>query len=330
MQRLVLKFIIFLCVSLLLVSVAYSQQKGQYVPGQAGLNAGILPDPGFTYVNMTLDFSSSTFKNGSGTTTPLLGSYDVWAIENFFFYVPKFRFLGGKLAFMIIAPTPANGSLTLGAIEFPNRALNAGGFGIGDIWAQPVTLGWSLKRVDTYAGYGFVAPTGRYTPGASNNIGSGYWGNDILTGTTVYLTKNKGTTFNLFTDWEIHGSKQTGQGTRLTPGQTFNMEWGLGQALPLKEDMSVLLQLGVIGYDVWQVSNNGGLIAPLIPARLVPYYSGQAIGVQSNLILPTKSLNFFFKYEDEYNALASPKGRTFVFGGSYTFRIPKPARPANP
>jgi hypothetical protein len=31
-----------------------AQQKGQYVPGQAGLNAGIIPDPGFAYGNMTL------------------------------------------------------------------------------------------------------------------------------------------------------------------------------------------------------------------------------------------------------------------------------------
>ena len=25
-----------------------AQQKGQYVPGQYGLNAGVVPDPGFT------------------------------------------------------------------------------------------------------------------------------------------------------------------------------------------------------------------------------------------------------------------------------------------
>jgi hypothetical protein len=55
----------------------------------------------------------------------------------------------------------------------------------------------------------------------------------------------------------------------------------------------------------------------------VPSYSAQAIGFQSNFILPAKALNFFFKFEDEYKALARPQGRTIVFGGSYTFRIPK-------
>jgi hypothetical protein len=177
---------------------------------------------------------------------------------------------------------------------------------VADTWVQPVTLGWSLKRADVWVGYAFMAPTGRYTPGASDNVGSGYWGNHLQTGTTVYLTKNKATTANLYTDWEFHGSKTTGNGTNATPGQTFTTEWGLGQVLPLKKDFSRLLQLGLIGYDQWQVSNNGGLASPLIPANSLPYYSVHAIGLQTNLILPVKAVNLFFKFEDEYKALARP------------------------
>ena len=37
---------------------------------------------------------------------------------------------------------------------------------------------------------------------------------------------------NLATLWEIHGQKK---GTNITPGQTFAMEWGLGQVIPLEE-----------------------------------------------------------------------------------------------
>jgi hypothetical protein len=49
-----------------------------------------------------------------------------------------------------------------------------------------------------------------------------------------------------------------------------------------------------------------------------------ALGVQANFILPAKNLAAFFKYYDEYHALARPQGRTIVFGFSWTFRIPKP------
>jgi hypothetical protein len=314
-----------------------AQQQGQYMPGQQGLNTGVLPDPGFTYANMTVNYSADTLKNSSGNSVPLNGSYDIWALENIFFYVPKFKFLGARLAVMIVAPTLANGSVTLGALNFPNIALQAGGEGIADTWVQPVTLGWTLKRVDFNVGYAFMAPTGRYTAGASDNVGSGYWGNHFTTGTTLYLTKNKGTSANLFTDWEFHGSKATARGTTATPGEAFTIEWGLGQVLPLKKDFSRLLQLGLIGYDQWQVTANSGLASPNIPANVLPYYSVHAIGFQTNFILPVKALNLFFKFEDEYRAFARPEGRTIVFGGSYTFRIPKleappsgPEAPATP
>ena len=219
---------IFVGILALSACAAHAQQKGQYIPGQQGLNAGVLPDPGISYANMTINYSADTLKNGNGNSVPLNGSYDIWAVENIFFYVPKVKFLGAKPAFMIAAPTPANGSLTLGSETSPSGVVNAGGFGVADIWVQPIALGWSLKRADVYAGYAFMAPTGRYSPGASDNIGSGYWGNNIFTGSTLYLTKNKGTTANLFTNWELHGSKTTGQGTNATPGQTFTMEWGFG------------------------------------------------------------------------------------------------------
>jgi hypothetical protein len=60
-----------------------------------------------------------------------------------------------------------------------------------------------------------------YTPGASDNIWSGYWGNDISAGITVYLTKGKGASVNLFTNWETRGSQTAGAGTKTTPGQAF-------------------------------------------------------------------------------------------------------------
>lgn len=99
------------------------------------------------------------------------------------------------------------------------------------------------------------------------------------------------------------------------------MEWGFGQVLPLKKDFSRLFQFGLVGYDQWQVSNNGGRTA------LLPYYSFHSIGFQTNFILPVKALNFFFKYYDAFSAKATAQGRTIVFGGSWTLRIPKPEPP---
>jgi len=43
-----------------------AQQKPQWMPGQEGLNAGVFPSPGFTYVNMEINYDTSTINNSSG------------------------------------------------------------------------------------------------------------------------------------------------------------------------------------------------------------------------------------------------------------------------
>jgi hypothetical protein len=331
-------------VTLIVVTLAlplFGQQKGQWVPGQFGLNAGVIPDPGITYANLALNYSADRLNNSNGDRIlqNVTGTYSFWVDENILYYVPAHKFLGGY--FMpYIAINYATGSLVA---DLPpllpgstsGISLSGGGSGLADTYVQPLNMGWHFKRADFNAGYSFTAPTGRYTAGASNNVGSGYWGNDITSGTTFYITKNKGTSANLATDWEIHGQKTVaspvrGQLSKITPGQAFTAEWGLGQVLPLKKDMSQLAQLGLVGYDQWQVTSNGGnyLIAGIpVAASRVPYYSVHGIGVQANYILPKKDFVLFFKYYDEYSAKARPEGRTIVFGGSWTLRIPKPATP---
>ena len=325
---------ILACISLGGASSALAQQKGQWVPGQFGLNAGVIPDPGLTYANLALNYSASQLNdsNGNRILQNVTGTYSFWVDENIFYYVPKHKFLGGY--FMpYVALTYANGELVAN-ITGTSLGTGGGGSGFADMYVQPLNIGWHLgSRVDFNAGYAFTAPTGRYTAGASDNVGSGYWGNNITSGTTFYITKNKGTSANLSAAWEIHGQRKTasvpaGQVSNKTPGQAFTIEWGLGQVLPLKKDMSMLAQLGVVGYDQWQVSANGGnyLVAGNpVPASLVPYYSVHGIGFQSNFILPARNLALFFKYYDEYSAKARVQGRTIVFGGSWTLRIPKPS-----
>jgi hypothetical protein len=316
------------------------QQKGQWVPGQFGLNAGVIPDPGFTYANLALNYSAGQLNdsNGNRIIQNVTGTYSFWVDENIFYYVPAHKFLGGY--FMpYVAVNAASGSLVADLPPLlPGNtsgiSLSGGGSGLADTYVQPINMGWHFrKRADFTVGYAFTAPTGRYTAGATNNVGSGYWGNNITSGTTLYITKNQATTANLATDWEIHGQKTvasqvSGQLSKITPGQAFTDEWGIGQILPIKKDFSQLAQLGLVGYDQWQVSSNGGnyLVAGIpVAASRVPYYSVHGIGFQANYILPAKAVSLFFKYYDEYSAKARPKGRTIVFGGSWTLRIPKPS-----
>ena len=308
------KFALIVLFALVLISaVGVAQQKGQYVPGQFGLNAGPLPDPGITYANMTIHYNADSLRDANGDSVLLKGSTGFWANENYVTYVPEFKPFGAKLAITTILPA-ASGSLTL-----PTFGVTAGGSGFADTFVQPVTLGWSFARADVNIGYGFTAPTGRYVAGASDNVGSGYWGNNINSGTTFYLKKDKMLSADFYGNWEIHGMKT---GSNVTPGQAFTDEWGLGQTMLLTKDGSRMLQLGVIGYDQWQVTDNGGMLTPLISAALVPHYQVHAAGFQGNVLFPKKNTSLFFKLEPEYLARSRPKGQTIVFGLAYTIKMP--------
>lgn len=309
-----------------LSSLCWSQQKGQWVPGQFGLNAGVTPAPGFTYENLAINYSAGQLNDSQGNKIPNLGgTYSFWVDENIFIFVPNKKILGGYYV-PYASVNIANGNLVADIVG-TNLGTTGGGAGLADTFVAPVNFGWHFSRVDFNAGYAFMAPTGSYVPGASNNVGSGYWGNNLISGTTLYITKNKGTSANLFFDWEGHGQKTTGSGSKITPGQAITIEWGLGQILPLdKKTMTNLLQFGFVGYDQWQVSANGGTIVPggIVGASVIPYYSKHALGFQTNYISTKKGLNLFFKYYGEVSAKTTTQGRTIAFGGSWTLPIPKP------
>ena len=95
-MRIELGLAAFICILIFGAIPAHAQQKGQYIPGQYGLNAGVLPDPGITYASMTVNYSADTLKNGAGNSVPLIGSYDTWVVENIFITSPSSNFLEQK------------------------------------------------------------------------------------------------------------------------------------------------------------------------------------------------------------------------------------------
>src|SRR5258708_10141409 len=106
---------------------------------------------------------------------------------NAFEWVSKKKILGANYALAALLPI-SNSSIsspTLGAI--------GGGGGFSDSFYQPLTLGWHFKRADIQAAYGFFAPNGRFTAGASNNTCTGYLTNCPTSCVTFYLTRHKRT-----------------------------------------------------------------------------------------------------------------------------------------
>ena len=76
------------------------------------------------------------------------------------------------------------------SIETPLSS-HASGAGLSDIYIRPFELGWHKKRAGIRTAYGFYAPSGRFEPGGSKNMGLGMWSHEISVGSTVHLGKTR-------------------------------------------------------------------------------------------------------------------------------------------
>ncbi len=296
--------------STVVFGTALGQQKGQYLLGMNGLNAGIQPPPGFSYGNLSTIYGASRLRGPDGVIVPTTGSFDMVINQNLFVYTSKFKMLGGTFGSMFDLVI-ANASLTA-----PVIGVASGGAGVSDIYVQPFTLGYHFSRADLTVAFGFIAPTGRFTPdtSATENIGSGYWGYLPSVASTIYLTKNRETTLSVFSAYEFHGKKRY---TNITPGQAVSFEWGFGQLLPVRRNY---LQFGAVGYGQWQTTMNTGSLPPAIRDA---HYSVAAIGPQVTFMVPKWNLNIFARYEPEFGASARLEGNTLTIGGAIAFPVTK-------
>jgi hypothetical protein len=219
----------------------------------------------------------------------------------------KVDFLGGPMFSMSATIPIANNSLTSdieGGIS--------GGGGLADSYYQPFILGWRKKRADFRAVYGFLAPSGRFNVGASNNVGSGYWTHALSSGQTFYLNANRTTAISTFEMYEIH---TTQHGTQVHPGDTLNLDYSLTHVLSLQRDLN--LQVGLVGYEQWQLTDKTGPSITL--AQSSAHYRVNALGFVSNLMLPPRKVSVGVKYFKEFEDRSTFQGYSLQITASIKF-----------
>ena len=285
-----------------------AQVRGVYPLGMSATNAGVTPESGFTYVNAFLFYSRDRSVGPSGETLATGQQSVIMDMNSFVWVFPhKIAVLGGAV-FSFSATLPiANNSLTSDTLG----ALNGGG-GLADSYYQPFILGWRKKRADIRAVYGFLAPTGRFTAGGSNNVGSGYWTHALSSGQTFYLTENKATAISAFQMYEFH---TTQQGTQIHPGETMNLDYSVTQILPLQKDLR--LQLGLVGYEQWQTTDKSG--PSITSAQAGAHYRVNALGFASNVLAPPRGLNVGFKYFKEFLDRSTYQGYSLQISAAIKF-----------
>lgn len=284
-----------------------AQNRGVYPLGMSATNSGVTPGPGFTYVNQLLFYSRDHAKDDAGHTLPVRGENYVVLDMNTLAWVSKKTFLGGA-RYSAAATLPfAKNSLTS---DVAGRI--SGGAGFADSYYLPLILGWNKERVAIRAIYGFLAPTGRFAAGGSDNVGSGYWTHGPSSGQTFYLNSSKRLVLSTFEMYEFHTTQEA---TGIRPGDTFNLDYSFLSSLPAPSN--VQLQAGLVGYEQRQTTAKTG---PTISvAASEERYAVNALGFAVNAAFPKRKASLGFKYFKELANRSTFQGYSAQVSGSISF-----------
>ena len=306
MIRLATGWLIATACMLLAAIRTQAQNRGVYPLGMTATNSGITPPAGFTYSNQLLYYSRNQAKDDLGNTVAT-GENGVIMDMNTLTWVSKDAFLWGA-RYSAAATLPfARNDLTSDI-----HGNLSGGGGFADSYYMPFILGWSDERAAVRFIYGFLAPTGRFAAGATNNVGSGYWTHALSSGQTFYLIKNGLLTFSTFEMYEFHATQE---GTEIHPGQTFDLDYSLMTSL--KRTAKLQFQVGIAGYAQRQTTATTG--PEIAPATEQDRYAVNSLGFAINAAFPKRKASLGMKYFKEFANRSTFQGYSLQFTGAISF-----------
>jgi hypothetical protein len=253
-----------LMAAILCANPAHAQLNGENLLGDLGVQSGTQPTPGVYISNIYYRYFTDSIRDPDGNPVGLdptgTASQTIHAGMPLVYFVTPTKVLGANFGMMAVLPI-ANGALEAPGLGLSEKAST----GLSDLYVMPVQLGWHFKRADAVAGVGFFAPTGRYSSGASDNLGKGMWSYEVSGGATVYLDPKR--TFSLATTayWETHSKKEgevrvehvTVNDVRV--GQLLTLEGGIGKSF-----LHGAASLGVAYYAQWKVTSDEMAVSPSV------------------------------------------------------------------
>lgn len=266
---------------------------GHYVPGVEGIQAASVPPPGTYYLGYLVDYNIDQFKApGSSTALPGHNTGTVVALANRVVWISPYKFLGADYGIETIVPVIGT-SLTINAASVSESQT-----GLGDVYFGPLVLGWHGSNWDAVAAAGFWLDTATSQGPAAP--GKGFKSTMLTGGATYYFDAAKTISGSALMRYETNTEKSNG----FKPGNQVTVEWGIAK-------MMNGYQLGVVGYDQMQVSNDSGTGASTNSA------SRHAIGAE--VVLPIMSAGVFLKaaaykeYQSDAGTGPEPMGNLFRF-----------------
>ena len=181
----------------------YSAEVGHYIPGMVGLKSSTTPPPGFYFANTTLTLNVDRINDINGKPLSLDGDFNIVGNVSSFIYMTNGSFLNGRYGFQVNFPFTNRAYLL-----DPSALDQTGKTGLGDIYVQPLTLGWSTTNNHVTVRYGFFAPVGRFQSSGLQNTGKGFWTHMFTVGDTLFFGTENAWHASAMLRYETHTKKE--------------------------------------------------------------------------------------------------------------------------
>lgn len=274
---------------------------GHYVNGGEGIKVASVPPPGgtgFYWKMYNMFYNASRMKTDKGKKAP--GNFDVsvYALANRFIYSSDIEILGGNLLFDAIIPVSYTdiSYKGIGPASFSDNK-----FGLGDIYVDPLFIGWHGERWDALAAFGIYFPTGEFDKNEPASPGMGFWTFMFSLGGTVYFDEAKTWSASILARYEIHTEQDE---TDITPGNHFHFEYGIGKNING-------FDIGVAGYCHWQVTDDSG--PGTTSDKEQAYAIGPEIGYTFESIGLNVSLRTLWEFENRNKSQGNMTSLNFVY-----------------
>ncbi|WEM45516.1 transporter (plasmid) [Photobacterium sp. DA100] len=270
--------------------------SGHYTPGVGNIRDFTMPDQaGFIYEQYNLYYASDDFKDRNGNSIGQGQELTTGAVAPLLMWVTDKEILGARYSFYI-NPSYVN-------TEMDNQGV---GGGVGDLYVQPLWLGWLNEQYDVTLGAGVYIPIG------DDDVTLDMWTAQVQAAGYYYFM-DKASALMLAATYEFHGESDA---TGVKPGDHLTLEYGYSQYLTQQ------LEIGIRGYSQWQTESDS------LPADMknVNHMFGTSLGEKSEVHALGLQVGYWFNsnwnitanYSKEYSASARYEGEIFSLNLTYS------------
>ncbi len=301
----------------LFATSAHAQLNGENLLGDMGVKSGTQPEPGLYVSTIYYRYRADSLKDAAGRSVNADPTGEAAQTINagvpLVYYVAPTKVLGAHFAVMAVVPF-ANGGL-----EAPGLGLSeSASLGMSDLYVMPAQVGWHFQRADILTGVAFFAPTGRYSAGASDNLGKGMWSYEVSAGGTVYADRQRTLSLSTTAYWETHSKKQGEvriENVTLTDvkvGDLLTLEGGVGKSF-----LQGAASVGVAYYAQWKTTADDLGLSSAAPELSGVRERHRVWGVGPDVTIPiatkTRLISLVnLRYLWEQGARLKTQGQSFV------------------